>query len=149
VTVRRSLPLLGTIGLILVLAAACGGASEPKADSTVVEVELANWYVKPDVPAVRAGKVTFRSTHIEEDHSGAHGAGKAGEIHELAVARKNTDGTFEILGVAADIKTGETKSLTLNLKSGVYELQCNVGEVVDGKAVSHYREGMFTSFTVN
>jgi uncharacterized cupredoxin-like copper-binding protein len=75
-------------------------------------------------------------------------AGDEGKTHELVVARKNADGTFDVVGEAEDIGMGEHQDLTLQLVAGNYELQCNVVEQVNGKTVSHYAKGMHTAFTV-
>ena len=139
--VALGIGLAATFGAVAV---GCGGDS---AEATTVDVELGNWYVRSSLASAPEGKVTFRAIHVEEDH--AHGSGnEGGTIHELAVARKLPDGSFDILGSAMDIEVGETKSLTLELKAGEYELQCNVGEEVGGKPLSHYREGMHSPFTV-
>lgn len=138
--------LIVIVAASALVAVACTGNSAIEAE--VVEVKLLNWAIEPEVSSVEAGRVTFRAIHEEEDH--AHGSGnEGGDIHELAVARKNADGTAEILGTAANIAVGAQKDLTLNLKSGEYELQCNVVEMIDGEAIAHYPKGMHTAFTVS
>jgi uncharacterized cupredoxin-like copper-binding protein len=129
-----------------VLVAACTGNSEPQRE--VVEVKLLNWAIEPEVSSVEAGEVTFRAVHEAEDHS--HGSGnEGGDIHELAVSRKGVDGSSEIIGTAANIAVGQQKDLTLKLKPGDYELQCNVVEMIDGKPIAHYPLGMHLPFKVS
>lgn len=157
----RSLFLASAAALaagLLVLAAACGddhGSTESGMDhgmmSTVppaegvIDVHLSNWAVEPAIASVRAGAVTFRAIH---DMGHMHG-GEGGEIHDLAVAMKQPDGSFKVLGQVKDLRMGDTKELTLELAPGEYELQCNaVEDLGGGNVVSHYLKGMRTKFTV-
>jgi hypothetical protein len=43
---------------------------------------------------------------------------------------------------------GQAKELAVTLTPGEYELQCSVVEEIGNKVISHYKEGMYTSFTV-
>ena len=79
---------------------------------------------------------------------GMMNASQGGKTHALTVARKNDDGTYEVLGSVWDIGLGQSKDLTLDLSPGNYELQCNVVEEMGAKTVSHYTQGMHASFTV-
>jgi uncharacterized cupredoxin-like copper-binding protein len=116
------------------------------APAGTIAVQLTNWAVQPSQSSAKAGEVTFRAMHNEMH---MHGGGSAGQVHELAVARKRADGSFELIGTTGNLGVGETKDLTLNLEPGDYELQCNVTEEAGGKVVSHYKEGMHTRFNVS
>jgi uncharacterized cupredoxin-like copper-binding protein len=120
-----------------------GGMMDGAPKGAIV-VRLSNWSVDPSKSSVKAGEVTFRAVH---DMHAMHGNGE-GKTHELVVARKNRDGTFEVVGEAEEIGVGEHKDLTVQLVKGEYELQCNIVEERSGKAVSHYTNGMHTKFTV-
>ena len=136
---------LGLLALAALVAAACGGGSS---DEQVIEVRLLNWAVEPAVASAPAGNITFRAIHEQEDH--AHGSGnEGGEVHELAVSRKNVDGSGELIGTTGEIAVGKQKDLKLKLAAGAYELQCNLVEMIDGKPIAHYPEGMHTPFTVS
>lgn len=146
---HRPLLVLAVLAAILTAAAAafaCGGSDE--AQPATVRVELGNWYVTPSTSSVPAGRVTFRAVHVDDHgaHDG-HGAG-GGLLHELAVARKLPDGSFEIIDRVVDIEAGRSRDLTVRLDPGEYELQCNFVEEVDGGVVTHYALGMHAPFTV-
>ena len=113
------------------------------APAGAILVRLSNWSIDAAKSSVKAGDVTFRAVHEMHD---MHTDG--GVTHELVVARKNKDGTFDVIGEAEKIGVGEHKDLTLKLDKGEYELQCNVVEEVNGKTVSHYQNGMHAKFTV-
>lgn len=125
---------------------ACGGddAGDP-AGAPVIEVKLRNWAVEPAVASAPSGKVTFRAVHEKEEHG--HGDG-GGLVHELAVSKKNADGSADLIATTGELGVGEQKDLTLTLEPGEYELQCNLVETVGGKAVGHYPQGMHTAFKV-
>jgi uncharacterized cupredoxin-like copper-binding protein len=114
------------------------------APNGAILVRLSNWTIDPSKSSVKAGEITFRAVHDMHD---MHSDGE-GKTHELVVARKNKDGTFDIVGEAEDIGVGERKDLTLQLAKGDYELQCNILEKVNGKDVSHYQKGMHKKFVV-
>ena len=114
------------------------------APNGAILVRLSNWSVDPAKSSVKAGEVTFRAVHDMHDMH----ANDEGKTHELVVARMRADGTFEVIGEAEEIGVGERKDLTLKLDKGEYELQCNIVEQVAGQAVSHYKKGMHTKFTV-
>lgn len=123
-----------------------GGMGGANAPAGTIVVRLTNWAIEPAQDSAGAGNVTFRAVH---DMMPMHGMGSGGSTHDLAVARKNADGTFEIVGQVKDIRMGRYKDLKLELSPGEYELQCNVVEEVGGRMVSHYVEGMHTPFVVS
>ncbi|MEX1104164.1 MAG: HAD-IC family P-type ATPase, partial [Dehalococcoidia bacterium] len=110
-----------------------------------VHVALSNWSIDPSATSVAAGEVTFVAVH-EEDHG--HGGHEGGEIHDLAVLKKDGDGSYSLIARTANIPAGESERLTVSLEPGDYELQCDIVEEVDGEAVSHYMKGMHTPFRV-
>lgn len=127
--------------------AACGGGGS----SPTVEVQLTNWAVKPSQSQLAAGNVTFKAIHPME-HQGMAMSSEGGATHELIVAAEDSagSGTFgRVLLKLSDIKPGESKSGSVNLAPGTYELSCQVGEEVPGKLVAHYAKGMHTTITVS
>ena len=156
----RTFCLVGIAALAAIAFAACGdddtshgtnmggdGMDSGMMDGApngAILVRLSNWAIDSAASSAKAGDVTFRAVHDMHDmHNGDEG-----KTHELVVARKNTDGTFDVIGEAESIGVGEHKDLTLKLEKGDYELQCNVVEQVNGKTVSHYTNGMHTKFKV-
>ena len=126
-----------------------GSGKTMTADPSAVQVVLSNWEVKPAQTSLIAGKVTFQAMH-SMDH-GMNASADGGATHELIVAAEGTPGSGafdKVLLKLADIKPGESKTGSVELKPGTYELSCQVGEVVQGKAVSHYAKGMHTTVTV-
>ena len=110
-----------------------------------IKVSLVNWAVQPATPSAKAGSVTF---HVVHDMARTHTTAEGGNTHDLQVARKNAEGTFEIVGQVQGLKMGDEKDLTLNLAPGEYELQCNVTEELNGQVIPHYVKGMHTPFKV-
>ena len=110
-----------------------------------IKVSLVNWAVEPAQASAKAGTVTFHVVH-EMDHM--HGMAEGGNYHDLQVARKTADGTFEIVGQVLGLRMGDSKNLTLDLAPGDYELQCNATEEINGTVIPHYVKGMHTPFTV-
>ncbi|MEO6397738.1 MAG: copper-translocating P-type ATPase, partial [Tepidiformaceae bacterium] len=122
-------------------------SSEPTLGAREVRVELTNFKVTPSLTSISAGEVTFKAVHPEGGH--AHGAGSLGETHDLVVVRMNADGSVDLVGRSGQIPMGGKEDLVLSLPAGQYELQCDVVEVVEGRAVSHTNEGMRATFTVS
>ncbi len=110
-----------------------------------VRVALSNWAVEPSADSVAPGEVTFLAVH-EEDHG--HGEGEGGETHDLAVLKKDADGSYSLVARTAAIPTGESERLTVDLEPGEYELACDLVEDIDGDVLSHYVKGMRTPFRV-
>jgi uncharacterized cupredoxin-like copper-binding protein len=142
-------------GVILLAATACsgtggmmnggGGMMGASAPAGSITVQLRDWSVTPSQSSAHAGTVTFHAVHPMMDMMSTS---QGGNTHALTVARKNDDGTYEVLGSVWDIGVGQSKDLTLDLSPGNYELQCNVVEEMAKKTVSHYKQGMHASFTV-
>lgn len=112
-------------------------AAATGAAGTSVAVSLVEYSVTAGRPSVSAGKVRFIATNVSKS-----------QVHELAVLKTKTDGTFDNLGEIEDIDPGTGKSLDLDLAPGAYTLACliTIGEA--GSTVDHYKQGMHTDFTV-
>lgn len=152
--------ILVLIGLLVgaTFLVACGGDDADETapvDGTpvsAVTVNLTNWAMEPSSGVLKAGKVAFTATHVEEH--GGHGASEGGETHQLLVARlpdgkKGGKGDFgsPVLNLS-EIKMGESKTGEVTLEPGTYELACLVVEQVNGKSVNHYGKGMYATVTV-
>lgn len=130
--------------IVVVVALAAFGAVGiygASAAPTVVKVKLSEFKVAPSVKAVQAGKVTFVVTNV-------------GKInHEMVVVKTNvppgklkenpkTHRVSEAgaVGEAGEVHHGQTKTVTLTLKPGKYQLFCNLA--------AHYSAGQWIGFTV-
>lgn len=100
-----------------------------------VTAKLGDYWVRPDVTSVPAGKVTFTAKNV-------------GQVpHELMIERMpikmdapgqpNEDAA---LGMIEDMEPGQSGHMTLDLKPGTYMLFCNVP--------GHYAMGQHTMFKV-
>ena len=157
---RRKWLLLGIGALMAVLAigaAACGddddesdGGNGDGVGPSVVNVNLLEYQIVPDLDAVAAGSVTFNASNI----------GVA--VHELVIVKTDVapdalpvgengavDESGEGIAVFSRIDEFAAQSdatITLDLEAGSYVLICNI---VDDDGVSHYQEGMHVAFTVS
>ena len=160
---RRKWLLLGIGALMAVLAiaaVACGGDDDDDDDSdggngdtagsSVVNLDLFEYQIVPDLDAVAAGSVTFNASNV------------GGATHELVIVK--TDIAPDALPVGEDHAVDESgegiavigrieefaaqsdASVTVDLEAGSYVLICNI---VEGAAVSHYEEGMHRAFTIS
>lgn len=143
---------------LLLVGVACGGADgdsgmsmDRDSDGDMsVNVNLKNWAVEPSTTSIPAGKVKFTAMH-EMEHHGGMAMTEGGATHELVVALEDPagSGSFgKVLLRIADLKPGDSMTKSVDLRPGTYELSCRIGEVVDGKAVSHYDRGMRTTIKV-
>ncbi|MBI2170153.1 MAG: hypothetical protein HYU28_11750 [Actinobacteria bacterium] len=127
-------------------------AVETPAD-TEVEVEFTEWAVEPAVAEVAAGAVEFKAEN------------KGVEPHELVIVKAESveslpvadDGSMDEEGLEAGALIGEIEPFaggqtcegTFALEAGSYVLLCNiVEEEENGEIEAHFKEGMFTTFTV-
>jgi uncharacterized cupredoxin-like copper-binding protein len=122
------------------------GAGSP---AGTVRVELSNWKLVPATTDVPAGTVTFDAVHLEEGHGHGDGHDEPGQIHDLAVARRLPDGSYELVARTDEISTGESEQLTVELEPGEYLLSCDIVEVIDGEPLSHTVQGMVANVRVN
>lgn len=126
--------------LPLVIAAIVAGTAIASATATRAPVKLSEFKVTSARTSAPAGKVTFVVTNV-------------GKItHEMIVSRiaglpgrrveKPNNRVSEIgaLGEIGALRPGTTKSITLTLKAGKYELFCNLA--------GHYKAGQWTGFKV-
>jgi uncharacterized cupredoxin-like copper-binding protein len=141
------------VGIIVLtgLLVGCGGDGS---DTTGVDVGLKEFTVTPDPVEVDAGETEFTADNIGT------------EVHEMVVVRASdaadlptdADGAVDEdqiakadqIGEIEDVQAGKTKSISFDLKAGDYVVFCNiVDEEADGTKLSHFKEGMHESFTVN
>jgi uncharacterized cupredoxin-like copper-binding protein len=133
-----ALVVLGVLAL-----SACGGS-----DATTVNVTMADFSMKPEVPSVAAGEIKF-----EVRNNGTFGHEMVvvkvadasdlptkpdGEVNEDAIPES------ERMGEVEAVNPGFSKTLKLKLSAGKYVLFCNS---VDGTKV-HFKAGMHADFTV-
>ena len=113
-------------------AALGGGAAES------VQVGLGEYAVSPATTTVKAGKITFVVTNNgREDHELEVSSRSGREIPEDAS-----------LGEVEDLGPGETKSFTVDLRPGTYELACRLVDTKATPPFNHYDRGMHLMFTV-
>jgi uncharacterized cupredoxin-like copper-binding protein len=136
------IPIVALCAASIALIAGCGGSaakSTTTAANSPIKVDLSDFKIDPAATKLRAGKVTFDVTNT-------------GKIaHEMVVVRTNKPagdlakgrGASEkgSIGEVSGLKTGDTKTLSLDLKPGHYALICN--------EPGHYKAGMFTDLTVS
>ncbi len=123
----------------------------PVPGSTQVKVQLGEWFVRPEVKEVAAGKVYFLAENTGEDP------------HELVIVRTDLpedrlpveegrvdERQVEVVGRIDPFPAGTTAAATFDLAAGRYVLICNIVEVEpeEAEVESHYLLGMHTVFTV-
>ncbi len=130
------------IAVVIAAALAVGAvgalAAGSQTSAKTVKVALKEWTLIPSVKRVPAGSVTFVVTNT----------GKVG--HELVVIKTNKapkalpmNGSLASEAGAkgeVEVKSGQTKRLTLTLKAGKYVLICNL--------LGHYKAGQTAAFQV-
>jgi len=150
---HKSLVAVGLIAGLALVSASCGGDEEGnggggggEAGGGGIGVTLADFSITPDSGNASAGEVIFDVTNDAE------------QIHEFVVLKTDIaedelptddagdvdeagDPGIELIGEIEDIEGGSTQSLTVGLKAGDYVLICNLP--------GHYRQGMYTAFTVS
>lgn len=112
------------------------GASSGSADTEVV-VKLNEFTVSADKTTVKAGTIEFEAMNES-----------ASMVHELAVLKPKSDGTFDNLGEIEDIDPGKGGEVKLELEPGKYELACLIVPGEAGSTVDHFQQGMRLEFTV-
>ena len=161
---RRKWLLLGIGALMAVLAiaaVACGGDDDDDDDdsdggngdtvgSSVVNLDLFEYQIVPDLDAVAAGSVTFNASNV------------GGATHELVIIRTDVapdalpvienhvaDESAEeiaVIGRIEEFAAQSDASITIDLEAGSYVLICNI---VEDTGTSHYEEGMHRAFTIS
>ena len=116
------------------------GGDEAAAPAGAINVDLAEWSVRPAEASAEAGKVTFNARNVGE------------APHELEVIATDTPaGDFPIEGAVAKVEgeevgevkgidAGQSKVLEVDLEPGHYQLICNLP--------GHYEPGMYADFQV-
>jgi uncharacterized cupredoxin-like copper-binding protein len=127
----------GTTGAATPAASGSPSAGDSSEVDSSVAVTLTEYLVTPDKPSVATGKIRFTATNASKD-----------EVHELAVLKAKTDGTFENMGEVEDIDPEKGGSVVLDLEPGAYQLACLITIGEEGSTVDHYKQGMHTEFTV-
>ncbi len=124
-----------------VAATASGADRDDDADlgpsDATVSVGLREWQIDPETSSVAAGAIRFDAVNESTTM-----------VHEVAVIQIQEDGDLEAIGEIENLGAGESGSIVLELVPGDYQLACLI---VVGEADSdfdHYREGMWTEFTV-
>lgn len=110
--------------------------SSGDADDTV-NVGLIEFSVTPDKTSVKAGSIKFVAENTSQS-----------QVHELAVLKKESDGSLDNEGEVEDIAAGEGGEVILDLEPGEYELACLIAPGEAGSTFDHYEQGMHTDFTV-
>lgn len=141
---RKKLIVLGGALAVILTACSSGGGS--------LDVSLYEWGVDPSATSVDAGEVTFNATN------------DGGETHELVIVKDvapadlpvDEDGKVieddlpegAFIGEIEEFEAGGAESASFDLEAGTYTLFCNIVEVEDGEAESHFQEGMVTTISV-
>ncbi len=96
------------------------------------------WGITSDTDPLPAGQITFViSNPAESEHE-----------HEVEVLQGAAGTDQEELAEVEDIQPGETKTLTVTLEPGSYELACTITEEHDGEEIDHYERGMHREIEV-
>lgn len=128
-------------------------AASTVAGTDAIDVSLQEWSINPSVNTAKAGSVTFNIRNIgpKEEHEFVilktdldHAA--LPKLTDGSVDEKGPGITFpgEIEGIGA----GAQSSGTFNLTPGKYIFICNLVDQGEEGVQVHFRNGMFTSFTV-
>lgn len=104
---------------------------------TSVAVTLVEYSLTADKPSVPAGKIRFIATNASKD-----------QVHELAVLKTKTDGSFDNLSEIEGIEPQHVGSVVVDLAPGAYTLACLIAVGESGSTVDHYQQGMHVAFTV-
>lgn len=107
------------------------------ADDTV-RVSLTEYKVTLDKLSVAAGKTRFDAVNES-----------ASQVHELAILKKESDGSLENLGEIEDLDPGTDGTIILEMEPGDYVLACLIVPGQEGSTVDHFQEGMQVDFTVD
>jgi hypothetical protein len=145
--IALALSLVGAL-----VAAGCSSPASSAAGGTIVKVTLTEWAVVLDKASVPSGDVKFEVTNAGTQFK-----------HELVVLKSDldpanvpADSTGKVdeegtgvtwIGEVAEMDTGSTQSVSINLAAGKYVLLCNIVEAA-GNHESHYHQGMRIAFTV-
>ena len=102
-----------------------------------VNVKLSSFEVSTDKLSATKGATKFIATNASKT-----------DIHELAVLRVKSDGSYENTGEIEDIAPEKSAEVTLDLPAGKYVLACLIVPGEAGSKVDHFQSGMKLDFEV-
>ena len=130
---RRLSSILVLSALGLTACTALGGGAPQ-----TVQVSLVDYAISPATTTVKAGQITFVVTNNgQEDHELEVSSRSGREIPDDAS-----------LGEVEDLGPRESKSFTVSLTPGTYELACRLQDTKATPPFNHYDRGMHLMFTV-
>jgi uncharacterized cupredoxin-like copper-binding protein len=141
--------------------AACSDSDEEPGTSAsatqganAVDVTLQEFAIGTVPAAGAAGTITFTITNNGPDDTHEFVVVKtdlpATDLPTVADGSVDEEGTgIEPVDEVEDIPVGTTETLSVDLEAGNYVFFCNVVEKEQGEVISHYQNGMRTSFTVS
>ncbi len=111
-------------------------------DAPVVNVDLGEFFLTPDVGEVEAGAVTFNASNVGAIPHELVIIKTDSPVDQLPVADAKVDegAAGEEIGEIEEFDAGLTLAGTFELEAGAYALICNIA--------GHYEGGMFVEFTV-
>jgi uncharacterized cupredoxin-like copper-binding protein len=125
------------IRLLLMLGVAFFGTA-CSGEVAQLDVDLTEWAVRPSTTTVAPGRVRVV----------VHNRSAAGMVHELEVLAVRPDGQKDPIDEVEDVAPGASKSFTVKLQPGTYELACLIAAGESGSPVDHYQAGMHATLTV-
>jgi uncharacterized cupredoxin-like copper-binding protein len=161
---RRAITVVSWLAVAVLstgVLAACSSSDEDSGTSAsatqganAVDVTLQEFAIGTVPTAGAAGTITFTITNNGPD-----------DAHEFVVIKTDlaatdlptvADGSVDEEGAGIEpvdeveeIPVGTTETLSVDLDAGNYVFICNVVEKEEGEVISHYQNGMRTSFTVS
>ncbi len=132
-------PIAAAVAVVVVGVAATGVVTAGAVTSSrVVSVKLNEFNILPGKQAAPAGKVTFvlkNTGKMTHEFVVVRTAKPAGSL-----LKGNEADETGAVGEVGELKSGQTKKLTLTLKKGHYAMLCNLP--------GHYKAGQFVDFYV-
>ena len=146
---RLALAATGVAAILSASLAACSEDAGPTASSgTTVSVDLNEWAFSASATSAPAGLITFRAKN------------KGRQTHELVLFKSDLapadlpvdeEGAvdergagLELIDEVEDVKPGQTKEFSADLKPGKYVMACNLIE----NGQRHFMNAMYGQFTV-
>jgi iron uptake system component EfeO len=145
----RAIAIAAVVTVGLLVPAACGSSSKSSSSDKAVNVELADYSIKPASSSAAAGEVTFKvhngGTFVHEFVVVKSDKASAIEVKADGTADEDSIPEADHMGEVEDVNPGDSTELKVTLPAGKYVLLCNR---VDG-TTSHFSKGMHVEFTVN
>ncbi len=147
----------GVLVAIVAIGALTVGLSSAQASTatkkgTTVKVKLFEFQMKPKPKSVAAGKITFVAKNIgteqhemvivKADDTASLPVDANGAVDEDQIDEANLPGEIP------EFDKGKTKKKSFNLEPGTYILFCNITDEEQSGPLSHFAEGMYTTFVV-